>query len=124
MNETLITIGGFYHIALTVFHILFWKMFDWKKELKSLSRINRGVMQVMNLRLIYIFLFFSFISLFYTIELLTTTLGSVIIFGICFFWLFRTIEQLIFFNSKNIKSIIMSVVFFIGFSVYLVPVLR
>ena len=123
MNENLIKIGGYYHIAFLIFHIMFWKVFDWKKDLKSLSYINRAVMQILNIKLIYVFLVFSFISIFYTKELLTTELGFVLIVSIMLFWLFRTIEQLIFFDIKNSKSIILTFLFIVGFGLYLLPIL-
>ena len=123
MNENLIKIGGYYHIAFLIFHIMFWKLFDWKKDLKSLSYINRAVMQILNIKLIYVFLVFSFISIFYTKELLTTELGFVLIVSIMLFWLFRTIEQLIFFDIKNSKSIILTFLFIVGFGLYLLPIL-
>ena len=64
MSEILLTIGTIYSIGFIIFHIMFWKIFRWKTDLRSTTRINRGIMQVMNLRLIYVFLFFAYVSSF------------------------------------------------------------
>jgi hypothetical protein len=123
MNEYLIKIGGCYHIAFAIFHLLFWKLFKWKKDLKNISWINRSVMQILNLRIIYLFLVFSFISLFYTKELLNTELGRIINLSISYFWILRTVEQFIFFSVKDSRSLLMVIIFISGAILYLVPTL-
>lgn len=30
MIKTLIYIGGIYHVGFAIFHLLFWRLFDWK----------------------------------------------------------------------------------------------
>lgn len=44
MNESLITVGEIYCIAFAGFHLLFWRIFDWAKDLRSLSFLNRAIM--------------------------------------------------------------------------------
>ncbi len=56
--ELLIKLGGIYYIILIVFHLLFWRIFNWQEDLRSVSFINRSTMQVMNIFLIFVFLFF------------------------------------------------------------------
>lgn len=118
--KNLIYIGGFYCFAFAVFHLAFWKLFDWKRELPKLKPVNRGVMQVLNLRLTYVFLVVAFVSFFYADELLTTSLGKVILAATSLFALMRAVEQLIFWKIEKI-GVIFFVIFLIGASLYAIP---
>jgi hypothetical protein len=122
MGEILLTIGAIYSIGFVIFHIMFWKIFHWKAALRSITRINRGIMQVMNLRLIYVFLFFAYVSYFQQNALLSTPLGKIILSFISIFWLMRAVEQIIFFDRKNSVSMVLTAVFAIGGFLYLIPI--
>jgi hypothetical protein len=119
--EHLIKFGGFYNLAFAVFHILFWKIFDWKSELSKVSFLNRAIMQVLNLCLTFCFLMFSYISIFHTSELLTTDLGHAVLIGISSFWLLRALEQVIFFKLKHWGSIVFLLAFIAGTIIYAMP---
>lgn len=121
--KTLIYIGGFYCLAFALFHLSFWKLFDWKNELPKLSGINRGVMQVLNLRLTYVFLFFAFVSLYFNGDLLTGVLGKTFLAAIGLFWLMRAIEQIIFWGLKSKTSIGFFFIFLVGALIYFVPLI-
>ena len=123
MKNTLLIVGGFYHLGFAIFHLFFWKVFKWKKDLASLSIVNRAVMQILNLRLTFVFIVVAYISLFYSSEMLSTNLGKVITASISIFWLLRFVEQLYFFGLKKLFSIILTILFFAGFIIYLIPVL-
>jgi hypothetical protein len=122
--KTLIIIGGFYNLAFAIFHVLFWKMFRWKRELSSLSIINRSVMQILNSRLIFVFFVFAYVSFFYADELLATSIGKGLLFAIALFWFGRAIEQIIFFGLRRGLSIAFFVVFLIGAAIYFYPFMR
>jgi hypothetical protein len=110
-------------VAFALFHIGFWKLFDWKTDLKSLSFANSGVIQILNLRLIYIFFFTAFICFVYPEELLHSKLGNALLIGNSLFWLGRTIEQFIFLRANNFKIHILSLVFIIGAIMFALPFL-
>lgn len=121
--KTLIIIGGFLWLAVFVFHVFFWKLFDWKRQLSKLSDVNRAVMQVLNLCLMWVFLIFAYISIFHADELLTTGLGKTILTGIVLFGVFRAVEQVIFFNLKDIRSKLVLFIALIGTIIYAVPLI-
>lgn len=121
--KTLIIIGGIYCLAFAIFHLAFWKIFDWKTELPKLNQINRGVMQVLNLRLTYLFFVFAFISIYFNSDLLTTDLGKIILGAISLGWLMRAIEQLIFWKFNDAVSIAFFVVFLSGAAIYALPLI-
>lgn len=121
MSNIYLMIGGIYHIGFIIFHIFFWKIFRWKADLRSLMPLNRGIMQVINLCLIFVFFIFAYISFFYRQELVATPLGKVMLLLIAIFWLLRAIEQIIFFPRKNVVSIIFLIIFLSGSALYLIP---
>ena len=122
--ETVLFAGGIYNIVLVIFHLLFWKLFKWKKDLASLTFINKAVMQVLNLSLTFVFLIFAYISLFHAHELLSTNLGNSLLLLISVFWLLRAVEQIMFFGLKNLTSIMFFVFFLLGSIIYLYPFLK
>jgi hypothetical protein len=95
-NQILIFFCGIYSLAFAVFHVLFWKIFNWKKDLQRSSAPTREIIQILNLRLIHLFLFTAFVCFFFSEELTATTLGKVMLVGTSTFWVGRTIEQFIF----------------------------
>src|SRR3989304_7487747 len=121
--ELLLTIGGIYNLGVAIFRLLFGKIFKWKKDLASLTHVNRSVMQILNLRLIYVFLVMAYVSFVFQMDLTTTKLGQTLLMAFSLFWFMRTIEQVIFFGVKNRISFILTVLFFIGGVLYLLPLL-
>jgi hypothetical protein len=119
--ELLIKAGGIYNIVLVIFHLLFWRIFNWKEDLRSLSFLNRAIMQVLNLSLTLAFVIFSYISLVHTKELISTSLGQSLLGFIALFWLARSVEQVVFFKLKNWRSIAFLVFFLVGTVLYAVP---
>ena len=119
--EWLIKIGGIYNIFLVIFHLAFWKIFDWKTDLRSLSFLNRAVMQVLNLSLTFVFVIFSYISLRHTHELASTPLGQSLLILMAGFWFLRAIQQILFYKLKSKLPIAFLVFFLIGMLLYVVP---
>lgn len=124
MEKILLIIGGIYNLGFAIFHIFFSKIFRWKADLRSVMEINKGIMYVMNLCLIYVFIFFSYISIFQYDLLLTSKLGSIVLVFISLFWFFRAVEQVLFFDIKKPVSIVFTIVFLIGGILYLIPILN
>jgi hypothetical protein len=118
MLTTLLLFGGLYCFAFSVFHILFWKIFRWRQDLHRLSPTNRAIMQILNMRLIYIFVFFGVISIVFQNELLFTAFGRFVIIVIAVFWFMRAIEQVMFFGIKNYVSFALFIVFLLGGGLY------
>jgi hypothetical protein len=123
MDTLCIWIGGFYHLAFVIFHMMFWKMFNWKETLKPLSSLNRAVMQVLNIHLTYFFLIIVIISFFYINDMVNTGLGKALTFAISIFWFLRAVNQILFFGFKKAISVILCIIFLIGGILYLLPVM-
>jgi len=119
--EALIKAGGIYCLGFVIFHLMFWRIFNWSEDLESLSFINRAIMQVVNLSLTFVFVIFGYISLFHSRELLETALGHSLLVLIALFWLLRAIEQAVFFKLKHWGSVMFLVVFLAGAVLYGIP---
>jgi len=118
----LIYLCGFYSLAFAVFHIGFWKLFNWREDLKKLIFANRGIMQILNIQLIYYFLFTAIVCFVFPAELLNTRLGNVFLLGCSGFWLIRTVQQFIFLRANHFAIHILTVIFIIGTVLFLLPV--
>lgn len=122
-NETVILIGGIYNIILLVFHIFFWEIFNWKKDLQRITFLNSSIMQILNISLSFVFVIFAYISILYASELNSTPLGNIILKLISFFWFFRALQQIYFFGVKNKYSLLLFIGFIMGAIIYIYPVL-
>lgn len=122
-NETLIYIGGIYNILLIIFHLSFWRIFKWEKELKRMNFLNGNVYQILNISLTFVFVIFAYLSFFYNNELISTPLGNITLKLIAFFWFFRALQQIYFFGIKNWISIGFTIFFLVGSIIYIYPVI-
>ena len=119
--DSLVKVGGIYNIALVIFHLFFWRLFNWKEDLRSVSFLNRAIMQVLNLSLTFVFVLFGYISLMHAEELVKTSLGQSLLLLMAIFWFTRAIEQIIFFKLKHWGSIAFLVFFLAGTVIYAIP---
>ncbi len=121
--ELLIQLGGIYCLSLVVFHLLFWRLFQWHEELPRLSRLNQAIMQVLNLSLTFVFVIFAYLSLFHTQALLTSDLGQALLALIALFWFVRAIQQIMFFKLQHWISWAFLAFFLLGTGIYGLPLL-
>ena len=80
-------------IALAFVHIVFPKYFNWDKELKSLSLINRQMMTVHTFFIALTVLLMGLLCLTSSAELIETNLGKKISLGLGVFWTVRLFIQ-------------------------------
>jgi hypothetical protein len=88
-----------YNAALAMFHLGFWRMFRWREELPKLHAANRGVMQVLNIMLTFVFLMLSALLVLHANEVTGSRLGRSLLAGMMGFWILRAILQPIFWPS-------------------------
>ncbi|PST82061.1 hypothetical protein C7T94_14715 [Pedobacter yulinensis] len=120
---TIVIICGIYCLAFAVFHLWFWRLFSWKTELLKLSFPNRAIMQILNTRLIYVFLLFALLCFCFPQELCTTPMGHLLLGGMSVFWMGRTIEQFVFLRRNHPYIHLLTLVFAAGAVLFLIPVL-
>lgn len=119
----IIFLCGFYSIGFALFHIFFWRLFDWKNDLKKLTTANRAIIQIANLRLIYFFLLVAFLCFTFPTELVTTPLGRCFLLGVSLFWLGRMVEQFIFLSVKSLIVHGLTILFALGVLLFALPLL-
>lgn len=119
--DFLILACSLFCFGFAVFHMFFWKLFDWPNELQKLSVPNGSIVQILNLRLIYVFLAVGVICLAYPLEMRTTAVGRALLVGMSCFWAGRLVEQFIFlrYNRKSVH--ILSALFFLGAILFILP---
>lgn len=122
--ETLIIIGGIYSLTLGVFHLFFWKFFNWKKDLTKLSVVNKGIMQILNIQMIFVFFSTGLICLFLRHQILETTLGKIFLLVNSAFWGIRVINQFIFLRINDYRIHLLTLVFIIGCILFLIPAIN
>jgi len=121
--KTIILLGGLYNFGLAIFHLFFWKIFNWGSDLKKLSFANRAIMQILNVQVIVYFVFTGVVCFVFPTELLHTKLGTYFLGGTSLFWFVRTIQQFIFLNVNQYKIHILTLIFLIGTILFALPVL-
>ncbi|MCA3625882.1 MAG: hypothetical protein IOC49_01460 [Methylobacterium sp.] len=55
MKTNLVHLAAFLDLALTLFHLAFWRLFRWPQTLQPAGRLNAAVTQVMNIMLTFLF---------------------------------------------------------------------
>ncbi len=116
--------GGVFNFLVAVFHLFFWKLFDWPAGLACLSVENRGMIQVFNVITILILLFFSAVSIFCIDQLRKSGLGSIVLSTVALFWLIRAAAEIILCGDiGNILSLVIILICLAVSSFYLMPLI-
>lgn len=120
--KKVIFIGGLYNIAFALFHSGFWKLWKWDSELNKLTFVNGGILQILNIQIIYYFIFTAVICFVFPTELLSTKLGKCFLVGTAGFWFVRTIQQFIFLWISGFIMYLLVITFLLGTILFLIPV--
>lgn len=119
----MIWFGGIFHLGIAIFHLFFWRIFRWKEDLDSLNRVNRAIVQILNLCLTFLFFVIAYISFFHSAELLSAPLGRTILASIALFWIMRLMLQVVFFGARHRLSMLFIGLFLTGALLYLIPLM-
>lgn len=120
-TKRLLQIGGIINLLLVVFHLSFWKLFNWRESLASLSSDDRAVMQVLNIHTAYVLAVFAIVSLVFPNEMSTTKLGRIISLSIAGFWILRALNQVVFWGILSAGSWIALLVCLAIAALYFIP---
>ena len=102
--EVNLKIVGVLLIILSLVHIFFPKYFDWEKELKSLSLINRQMMTVHTFFIALTVFLMGVLCLTSPGELIETNLGKKISLVLGIFWTFRLFIQFFGYSAELWKG--------------------
>lgn len=120
MKKVIFT-GGFLNIFFALFHTTFWKLFEWDSELDKLSVVNSGVMQILNIQIIFYLIFTAVVCFAFPAELQSTKLGKGFLAGTAGFWFLRTIMQFIYFWPSQPVMLVLPAIFLLIAVLFLIP---
>ncbi|MFZ0485751.1 MAG: hypothetical protein WAL83_02040 [Arenicellales bacterium] len=123
VKSDLVMAGGVLSAITAVFHLTFWRRFNWRQDLRSLTFVNRGMVQILNLSVAFVLAIFAYLSLALADDLTSSQLGSRLLAVITLFWLARAVEQVVFFRLRRRSSRVSFVIFLLGGSLYGAPAL-
>ena len=123
-RDLLVQLCGLHSFAFALFHLAFWKLFNWKRELQKVGLPTRAITQILNLRLIYFFTGIGVLCLTFTQELHSTALGRALLLFMSLFWVGRTIEQFVFLRINKPLVHVLTVLFVTGAILFALPLLR
>jgi hypothetical protein len=83
--------AGVFDLALAFFHLFFWRLFGWPGSLQASGRVNRGVTQILNFAITYLFVLAALLCFFFPGELAATELGRFWLMAMAVFWLARAL---------------------------------
>jgi hypothetical protein len=102
--EIHLRIIGVLLILLALIHFSFEKYFDWKRELSSLSIMNRQMMYVHSFFIALTVLLMGVLCLASAEELAGSHLGKQVALGVAVFWIIRLVIQFFGYSSKIWKG--------------------
>lgn len=97
--ELQIKIIGYTLILLSLVHLVFSRYFNWKKDLSSISLINKEMMYIHTFFIGLIVFLMGLLCLSSSNELIETALGKKLSLGLAIFWLVRLITQFFGYSS-------------------------
>lgn len=122
-RDLLIQFAGLHSFAFALFHMGFWRLLRWDRELAKTGLATRAVTQILNLRLIYVFLGMGALCFLFTRELHATPLGRALLAFMSLFWVGRTIEQFVFLRINQPLLHVLTVLFVTGAVLFALPLL-
>ncbi len=120
-RDLLVQLCGLHSFTFALFHMGFWKLFDWKRDLRKTSLATRAVTQILNLRLIYFFIGIGVLCFAFARELHATPLGRALLAFMSLFWVGRTIEQFVFLRIDKPLVHALTLLFVVGAILFALP---
>ena len=109
---------GIYNIAFGLFHIIFWRLFEWPTSIRASGAVNAAITQTLNVMLTYCFLLYGG-------WLIWTSAAEVVPHPLLLsagggFWLLRTAVQPVLFQMRSRRSVVLTAVFVLGTGLHFV----
>ena len=123
-DAVLLALCAAHSFAFAAFHLAFWKLFRWRETLPRMTPADRAILQIANLRLVYLFLGVGALCLAFPQELAGSTLGRAVLLGMAGFWAGRLLEQFVFLPGNRILLHALSAAFALGIVLFAWPALR
>lgn len=123
-DRTLLAFCAAHSFGFALFHLGFWQLFGWRETLRGMTLADRAILQISNLRLIYLFVAIGMLCLAFPVELAGSALGRALLLGMAGFWLGRLIEQFVFLRYHRAALHVLSACIALGIVLFAWPALR
>ena len=123
MHSKLLLAGGVINLVIAVFHMTFWKMFDWPASLALMSHQNQVVPQILNIHLTLVFIAFGYLSIYYRQDLVYSKIGRALMWIIAAFYLIRAVNEVLFWDISQSESMVKLILCLTISAVYTFPLL-
>lgn len=121
--QTLLLLCALHSFGFALFHLAFWRLFDWPRSLRDTSRPNRAIVQIANLQLIWVFVAVGLVCLLYPDEIVHTGPGRALLAGMALFWAIRCLAQLLWLRINHPLVHTLSALFVLGALLFALPLL-
>ena len=121
MNDWIVLAAGVHSVAFALFHLAFWRLFRWRDTLQRATPVDRAVIQILNLRLTYVFAMVAALCFTFPLELHSTPLGRAVLGGMALFWAGRTVEQFVFLRINRPAMHLLTAAFVLGVVLFAWP---
>lgn len=119
--DIVLLLCALHSFGFALFHLGFWRLFDWPRTLQGTTLPNRAIIQIANLQLAWVFAGVGLLCLLYPVELATTPLGRSLLAGMAVFWLVRFIAQFIWLRVRHPLVHVLTVLFASGVVLFAAP---
>ena len=96
-------------------------MFHWPQSLRDTTGANCAILQIANLRLIYLFSGVAVMCFVFPVDLQATALGRAFLLFMSLFWVGRVVEQLIFLRINRPALHLLTALFLLGAILFALP---
>lgn len=118
---TVLLLCALHSFGFALFHLGFWRLFDWPRTLGSTTRSNRAIIQIANLQLAWVFAAVGLLCLLYPAELVATPPGRAVLAGMAVFWLIRLAAQFVWLRIHHPLVHALTVLFACGVLLFALP---
>ena len=123
-RDPVLLLCALHSFAFAVFHLGFWRWFDWPRTLQATTLANRAIVQVANLQLVWVFAGVGLLCLLFPDALAGTPPGRAVLAGMSIFWLIRLAAQLVWLRLHHPLVHALTVLFACGAVLFAWPLLR
>lgn len=122
MATTLVFWCGIHSLGFAIFHLLFWKLFKWKEQLARLGTVNRAIVSMLNIQLVWVFLLVAGVCFALPRDLVQQPLGNALLAGMTVFWGLRLVLQFVFLRHNHPFVFALTGLFLVGIALFGLPV--
>lgn len=108
----LAALSGAFDVGFALFHLLFWRIFDWHRTILPSGALNSAITQTLNVMLTYCFVLYGGWLLW---AVAAGTRPDPMLLGAgAGFWLLRAVLQPMLFGLRRTASVTITVIFGLG----------